>query len=105
MLLILFSGLFLQTDIFENIETTIVAVTGIFSLLLLALSISAYRKTGSKRIIYAATAFALFGIQLLFESLEDTFEALDTGYGSVITSSMTLAILVLFFLAIVQKNK
>jgi hypothetical protein len=105
MLLILFSGLFLQTDIFENIETTIVAVTGIFSLLLLALSISAYRKTGLKRIIYAAMAFALFGIQLLFESLEDTVEALDTGYGSVITSSMTLAILVLFFLAIVQKNK
>ena len=104
-LLILFSGLFLQTDIFENIETTIVAVTGIFSLLLLALSISAYRKTGSKRIIYSAMAFALFGIQLLFESLEDTIEALDTGYGSVITSSMTLAILVLFFLAIVQKNK
>ena len=34
MLLILFSGLFLQTDIFENIETIIVAVTGIFSLLL-----------------------------------------------------------------------
>ena len=105
MLLILFSGLFLQTDIFENIETIIVAVTGIFSLLLLALSISAYRKTGLKRIIYAAIAFAMFGIQLLFESLEDTFEALDTGYGSVITSSLTLAILVLFFLAIVQRNK
>jgi hypothetical protein len=102
MLLVLFSGLFLQTDIFENIETTIVAVTGILSLLLLALSISAYRKTG---LIYAAMAFALFGIQLLFESLEDTVEALDTGYGSVITSSMTLAILILFFLAIVQKNK
>lgn len=105
MLLILFSGLFLQTDIFENIETIIVTVTGIFSLLLLALSISAYRKTGLKKVIYAAIAFALFGIQLLFESLEDTFEVLDTGYGSVITSSMTLAILVLFFLAIVQKNK
>ena len=105
MFFILFSGLILQTDIFENIETIIVAITGIFSLLLLALSISAYRKTGLKRIIYAAMAFALFGIQLLFESFEDTIEALDTGYGSVITSSMTLAILVLFFLAIVQKNK
>jgi hypothetical protein len=30
---------------------------------------------------------------------------LDTGFGSIITSSMTLAILVLFFLAIVQKNR
>jgi hypothetical protein len=105
MLLIVFSRLLLQTDVFENIETVILAVTGILSLLLLALSISAYRKTGLKKIIYAAAAFALFGVQLLFESLEETFEVLDTGYGSVITSSMTLAILILFFLAIVQKNK
>jgi hypothetical protein len=105
MLLIVFSRLLLQTDLFENVETVILAITGIFSLLLLALSISAYRKTGLKKIIYAAAAFALFGVQLLFESLEETFEVLDTGYGSVITSSMTLAILVLFFLAIVQKNK
>ena len=79
MLLLVFSGLLIQTDIFENVETVIVAVTGIFSLLLLALSISAYRKTGLKKIMYAAAAFALFGIQLLFESFEDTFEVLDTG--------------------------
>jgi hypothetical protein len=105
MLLLVVSGLLLQTDIFENVETVIVAVTGIFSLLLLALSISAYRKTGLRKIMYAAAAFALFGIPLLFESIEDTFEVLDIGYGSVITSSMTLAILVLFFLAIVQKNR
>jgi hypothetical protein len=105
MLLIAFSGLLLQTDLFENVETIIIAVTGIFSLLLVALSISAYRRTGLKKVIYAATAFALFGIQLLFEPVEETFEVLDTGYGSVITSSMTLAILILFFLAIVQKNK
>ncbi len=103
--MITFSGLFLQAEMFEDIEIAIMAITGIFSLLLLALSISAYRKTGLKKIIYAATAFALFGIQLLFESLEEAFEVLDTGYGSIITSSMTLAILILFFLAIVQKNK
>lgn len=105
MLLITFSGLFLQTEVFENVQTAIMAVTGILSLLLLALSISAYRRTGLKKIIYAAAAFALFGIQLLFDSLEETFEVLDTGLGSVIASSMTLAILVLFFLAIIHKNR
>jgi hypothetical protein len=104
MLLIAFFSLFLQTEVFENVETAIVAATGIFSLLLLALSISAYRKTGLKKIVYAAAAFALFGIQLLFDSLEETFKVLDTSYGSVIAASMTLAILVLFFLAIVQKK-
>ena len=105
MLQIMFSGLLLQTEFFDSIESAIQAATGIFSILLLALSISAYRRTGFKKIIYAAAAFALFAVQLLFESLEDTFEVLDTGYGSVLASSMTLAILVLFFLAIVQKNK
>lgn len=105
MLIIVFSGLFLQTELFEGIDGLIQTITGIFSILLLALSISAYRKTGLKKIIYATIAFALFGIQLLIQSLEDTFEVFDTGYTSLIISSMTLAILVLFFLAIVQKNK
>jgi hypothetical protein len=100
----MFSGLLLQSELFEGIERTIQAATGIFSVLLLALSISAYRRTGLKKIIFAAVAFALFAVQLLIESLEDTFEVLDTGYGSVITSAMTLAILVLFFIAIVQKK-
>ena len=97
------SALLFQTQVFEDVETIIIAVTGIFSLLLLALSISAYRKTGLRKILYAAAAFTLFGIQLLFESFEDAFEVWDTGFGSVITASMTLAILILFFLAIVQK--
>ena len=100
----MFSGLLLQSELFEGIERTIQAATGIFSVLLLALSISAYKRTGLKKIIFAAVAFALFAVQLLIESLEDTFEVLDTGYGSVITSAMTLAILVLFFIAIVQKK-
>jgi hypothetical protein len=101
----MFSGLLLQSELFEGIERTILVVTGIFSMLLLALSISAYRKTGIRKILYAAAAFGLFGIQLLFEALEETYEVLDTGYGSIITSAITLAILVLFFLAIVQKNR
>jgi hypothetical protein len=74
MLIIVFSGLFLQTELFEGIDGLIQTITGIFSILLLALSISAYRRTGLKKLIYAAIAFALFGIQLLFESLEDTLK-------------------------------
>lgn len=103
-LLTTLSGSFQQIEPFEDIETAIMVVTGIFSLILLALSISAYRRTGLKKIVYAAAAFALFGIQLLYESLEETFEVLDTGYGDVIVSSMTLAILILFFLAIIQRK-
>ena len=44
---------------------------GILSILLLLLSISAYRKTGLKNILYAAGAFGLFAIRLFIEILED----------------------------------
>jgi hypothetical protein len=77
---------------------------GVFSLLLLALSISAYRKTGLRKVIYAAIAFALFAIQLFFEYLDDTVESFGTPYNDLIYYGMTLAILVLFFLAVVRRK-
>lgn len=103
-LLFVHSGMLLELDIFESTETIILAITGIFSLLLLGLSISAYLKTRLNKILFAAAAFALFGIQLLVESLEENIEFLDTEFISIITSAMTLGILVLFFLAIVKKK-
>ena len=75
-----------------------------FSLLLLGLSISAYRKTAFKGIIYAAIAFGLFAAQLLFDYLEDTIESLAQPYNDAIYYAMTLAILVFFFLAIVRRK-
>ena len=103
-LLFVHSGMLLELDIFESTETIILAITGIFSLLLLGLLISAYLKTRLNKILFAAAAFALFGIQLLIESLEENIEFLDTEFMSIITSAMTLGILVLFFLAIVRKS-
>jgi len=103
-LLFVYAGMFLELNVIEGIETIILTITGIFSLLLLGLSISAYRKTGLKKILFAATAFALFGVQLLVESLEENFDFLDTDIMSIIMTSMTLGILILFFLAIVKKN-
>jgi hypothetical protein len=75
-----------------------------FSLLLLGLSISAYRKTALKSIIYAAVAFGLFAAQLSFDYLEDVVKGFEQPYNDVIFYAMTLAILVLFFLAIVRKK-
>jgi hypothetical protein len=106
----IFSGLFLQTELseeewYDSIESIILAVTGVFSLLLLTLSILAYKRTGIKKIIFAAIAFSLFAIQLILESLEESLGILeDPPIGDILSSSLTLAILVLFFLAIVRKN-
>lgn len=103
-LLFVYAVMFLELNVMEGIEAIILTITGIFSLLLLGLSISAYRKTGLKKILFAAAAFALFGVQLLVESLEENLEFLDTDIMSIIMTSMTLGILILFFLAIVKKN-
>jgi hypothetical protein len=105
LLILPLSGLVLQTDLFDGVESVIQAIIGIFSLLLLALSILAYKRSGLKKIIFAAIAFSLFAVQLLLDSIEETFIFLeDPPIMDVLSSSMTLAILILFFLAIVRKN-
>ncbi len=91
-----------EIEPFEGLENAVALGIGIFSILLLALSITAYRKTGLKLTIYAIIIFALFAIQQTMEFLEDTFSSLDTPITDVTISSLTLAILVLFFLAIVR---
>jgi hypothetical protein len=94
----------MEVEPYEPITQVIQIAIAAFSLLLLGLSISAYKKTSLKRILYAAVAFGLFAIQIFFDYLEDAVEAFDTPYSDIIFYGMTLAILVLFFMAIVRKK-
>ena len=93
-----------EVEPYEPITQAIKIAIAAFSLLLLALSISAYKKTALKRILYASIAFGLFAIQMFFDYLEDAVEAFDTAYTDIIFLGITLAILVLFFMAIVRKK-
>src|SRR5689334_25383361 len=86
-------------------ETIISLLIGIFSMLLLLLSISSYRKTGLKNILYAAGAFGLFAIRLFIEIFDESYDVLDTYLITFLNSFITLAILILFFLAIIRRNK
>lgn len=97
-----FSSVILQFYQYEGLENAIAIGVGIFSLLLLALSITAYRKTGLRITIFAIIIFALFAIQQLLDYLDNIYSALDTPLTDVTISAITLAILVLFFLAIVR---
>jgi hypothetical protein len=101
-LLTILLSVILEIEPFEGVENAVALGIGIFSLLLLALSITAYRKTRLRLTIYAIIIFALFAIQQTIEFLEDIFSSLDTPITDVTISSLTLAILVLFFLAIVR---
>jgi hypothetical protein len=91
-----------QIDLFEGLENLIALGIAVISLLLLALSITAYRKTHLKITIYAIIIFALFAVQQFLDYLDNIFVELDIPITDVMISSMTLAILVLFFLAIVR---
>ena len=96
------SAVILDIELFNGVENAIAAGIGIFSLLLLALSITAFKKTGLRITIYAIIIFALFAIQQLFDYSENIFPELDTPLTGVLVDSLTLTILILFFLAIVR---
>jgi len=101
-LLTILYSVILEIEPFEGLENAVALGIGIFSILLLALSITAYRKTRLKLTIYAIIIFAFFAIQQFIDFADDIFVTLDVPITDVIISSLTLAILVLFFLAIVR---
>ena len=92
----------IEIEHFDDIEFGIDAVIGVFALLLFSLSILAYKRTRLRMMVYAADAFVLFAIQLLLQSLEETYDFLESPVADIMSSALTLAILVLFFLAIVR---
>jgi len=94
---------FVRNGLFDLVEGILFVAGTVFAGLLVALSISAYRNTHFRKLLYAIIAFLLFGIFLFYEYLEYAF-ALDNPYTDLILPSMALSILVLFFLAIGKKS-
>lgn len=101
LLIVLFSFIS-QIDSFEGLEKAIALGITVISLLLLALSVTAYRKTHLRITIYAIIIFALFAIQQFIDYLDDIFVELDIPITDAVISSLTLTILAVFFLAIVR---
>ena len=85
--------------IVENLESLLI---GIFSIILLLLSISTYKKTGLKNILFAATAFALFTFQVFLELVIERYYSVTYPMQDFLHTSITLAILSLFFLSVVR---
>jgi hypothetical protein len=77
------SKIFLETEP-SGIETGIELGIVAFALVLFALSITAYRNTRIKKILFAAAAFALFAIQLFVDSIEDYLVFLDENITGII---------------------
>lgn len=85
----------------ENLETLLI---GIFSIVLLLLSISTYQKTGLKNILYAAAAFALFAFDVFLEFIMERYFSMTYPMHDFLHTTITLAILGLFFISIVKRT-
>jgi ABC-type transport system involved in cytochrome c biogenesis permease subunit len=92
-----------ETPLIELIESILYIIGTIFAAILIALSISAYRNTKLRKLLYAIVAFLLFGIFLFYEFLEHSM-SLDNAFTDIVIPFMGVSILVLFFMAIVNKK-
>jgi hypothetical protein len=92
-----------QVPVANLVEIILYVIGSAFSLILISLSVSAYRKNPQKKLIYAIAAFSLFGLFLIYENFEHAF-SLDNPFTEIIIPLTTLAVLVLFFLAITKRN-
>jgi peptidoglycan/LPS O-acetylase OafA/YrhL len=96
--------MFTSIGFFDLLEGILYAGGAIFAALLFTLSFSAYKNTRLKNLLYAVIAFSLFVIFLIYEYIEHTY-TFDSPFTDIIVPSIVLAILVFFFLAIINKSK
>ena len=97
-------------NLIDQIEIILIIATMSLSILLSALSVSAYRNSRLKKMIYATIAYSLFAIFSLSQFYEEfVLEGGNEGHPNLIIDiavhSIPLAILVLFFIGIVKKEK
>jgi len=93
---------FFRLAFFKELENTIAAGNGIFSLLVLALSITSNIRTGLRNSYLCIIVFALFAIQQFFDYFENLIPESDVPLSGILLDSLALTILVLFFLTIVR---
>jgi hypothetical protein len=89
---------------FETKEVLDLAIAT-FSLILLGLSISAYRKTHLRRLLLVSIAFGLFAVEVGIRQLDDFVFTLGFQTDQIVVAVMEFFILLLFFLAIVVREQ
>lgn len=88
------------SEIFTVTQISIIVI----SILLMTISITIYRNKNLKRIVFAIAIFAIFAVQHIINYVDAMIvDIMPDDMRYTLYSSMTLAIIVLFFLAIVKK--
>jgi hypothetical protein len=99
----IFIPLIQQVPILEIVEMLLYTAGAILSIFLVGLSVFSYRKSGLKKLQYAAIAFSLFCIFLIYEGFEH-FYSLDNAFTDIVIPLSGSAIILFFFLAVIKKS-
>jgi hypothetical protein len=78
--------------------------SGIFALVLFALSLTAYRNLKSTRLLFVSAAFAMFAIHAIVSRL-DLFTHIESSVVELFASIIIFLSLALFFIALVRRPK
>jgi hypothetical protein len=78
---------------------------GLFAALLLVLSIMAYRKLRSRRILLVSIAFSLFAVRAIVFRLDLLIPEMESSILELLLAVMSFAALSLFFVAIIGGKK
>jgi hypothetical protein len=79
--------------------------SGIFAVILSALTLTAYRNLKSKRLLFVSTAFGLFAVQAIVSKIDLFIPGIESSIVEILTSTIIFFALAFFFLAIVKKPK
>jgi hypothetical protein len=99
----IFIPLIQQVPILELVEMLLYIAGSILAAVLVGLSVLSYHKSGLKKLQYAAIAFLLFGIFLIYEGLEH-FYSLENALTDIVIPLSGSAIILFFFLAVIKKS-
>jgi hypothetical protein len=89
--------------LYHLVEMLLYIAGAILSAVLVTLSVVSYHRSGLKKLLYATIAFLLFGLFLVYESLEHLY-SLDNPFTDIVIPLSGLAIILFFFLAVVKKS-
>ncbi|HUI01200.1 MAG TPA: hypothetical protein VLU99_03865 [Nitrososphaerales archaeon] len=88
---------------FETEEVLDLAIA-VFALVLLALTLSAYRRTRLRRLLVVSAAFGLFAIEVGIRQLDAFVFTVGVQTDQILVGAMEFVILVLFFVAVVIRD-
>jgi hypothetical protein len=87
----------------QMITDSISVGVGLFALLLLSISLTAYRRTRVKWMLFVSAGFALFAAKTLVQRIDLILPNADIPSVELSLTIMDLVILLLFFMALVKR--